>query len=600
MKTILIAIVALGLAVVAAGCGSSGKSASGTNGVPSSSGTGNISTAPPPIPTSCSTKGGTLNILSAGDVDHIDPGQAYYSFTYEITRPTQRALLGVQPGTTNLVPDLAASMPTVSSDGKTVTVKIKQGIKFSPPVNREVTSADVKYAIERGFSASVANGYAAAYFGDLVGAPTTPPKFPTAISGIETPDKDTLVFRLTNPDGIFTGALSLPMTAPVPESYAKPFDDQTVSSYGLHQVATGPYMIKNDSSGSINGVGYQPNKLIELVRNPNWDASTDFRLACVDQVNFKEGYEDPTVMTRTILSGSADANGDTPPPPAELKSILSSSTQKKQLFFTPTGGSRYIALNTQKAPFNKLEVRQAVAYVLDKNAMRLTRGGPVDGTIATHFIDPGFGDKGFNQAGGYSFDPFPSPNNAGDVAKAKELMTTAGYANGMYNGPTITQVADNTPPGSNTAQVVAADLAKIGFHVHTISVTHATMYTKFCNVPKSEPDVCPNVGWLPDFHEPQTILDPTFNGKNIVPVNNSNWPLLNNPSINAAMDKAQSTIDTTQRYEDWGKIDDQVTKTAAAIPWLWENFPTVFSARVVPVVMVDNEGAPDIAMMSVK
>jgi peptide/nickel transport system substrate-binding protein len=600
MKPIAAVLILVALAVAVAGCGSSGKSASGTNGVPSSSGTGGVATTPPPTPTSCSTKGGTLTVLSAGDVDHIDPGQAYYSFTYEVTRPTQRALLGVQPGSTNLVPDLAASMPTVSSDGKTVTVKIKQGIRFSPPVNREVTSADVKYAIERGFSASVANGYAPAYFGVLQGAPTTPPRYPTPISGIETPDKYTLVFHLTKPDGIFAGALSLPMTAPVPADYAKQYDHQTISSYGLHQVATGPYMIKNNSSGSINGIGYQPNKLIELVRNPNWDASTDYRLACVDQVMFKEGYQDPTVMTKTILSGSADANGDTPPPPAELKSILTSSTEKKELFFTPTGGSRYIALNTTKPPFNKLAVRQAVAYVLDKNAMRLTRGGPADGTIATHFIDPSFGDKGFNQAGGYTFNPFPSTGFSGDVTKAKELMTKAGYANGMYSGPEITQVADNTPPGSNTSQVVAANLAKIGFHVRTTSVTHATMYTKFCNVPKNEPNICPNVGWLPDFHEPQTILDPTFNGNNIVPVNNSNWPLLNDPSINAAMDKAQSTIDPTQRYEAWGKIDDQVTQTAAAIPWLWENYPTVFSSRVVPAVMVDNEGAPDIAMMSVR
>jgi peptide/nickel transport system substrate-binding protein len=600
MKAILITLVALGLAVAAAGCGSSGKSASGTNGVPSSSGSGNISTAPPPTPTSCSTKGGTLTVLSAGDVDHIDPGQAYYAFSYEVTRPTERPLLVPKPGSVDLEPDLAASMPTVSKDGLTVTVHLKQGVRFSPPVNRAVTSADVKYAIERGFATSVANGYASAYFGVIKGAPQSPPQFPEPISGIETPDAHTLVFHLTRPEAVFVTALSMPLTAPVPESYARPFDDQTLSSYGLHQVATGPYMIKNNSSGSINGIGYQPNKLIELVRNPNWDSSTDYRLACVDQVLFKEGYQDPTVMTKTILSGSADANGDSPPPPAELKSILSSSTEKQQLFFTPTGGSRYIALNTAKPPFNKLDVRQAVAYVLDRNALRLTRGGPVDGTIATHFIDPSFSDKGFTQAGGHAFDPFPSPNFSGDVAKAKRLMEQAGYANGMYNGPAVDQVADNTPPGSNTAQVVAADLAKIGFHVKTISVTHATMYTKFCNVPKNEPNICPNVGWLPDFHEPQAVLDVPFNGRFILPSNNSNWPLLNDPKINAEMDQAEKELDPAKRYQEWGGIDKAITETGAAVPWLWEDFPTVFSSRVVPAVMVDNEGSPDVSMMSVK
>jgi peptide/nickel transport system substrate-binding protein len=582
------------VALLAAACGGASKTAA-----TGQTGSG-VSTTPPATPTSCASRGGTLKILSAGDVDHIDPGEAYYSFTYEITRPTQRFLLAPKPGSTEVQPDLAASMPTVSADGKTVTVRLRQGVRFSPPVNREVTSADVKYAIERGFAASVANGYATAYFSAIEGAPKTPPSFPQPISGIETPDPHTIVFHLVRPEAIFTSALSLPLTAPVPESYAKPFDDQAVSSYGLHQVATGPYMIKNTRSGNINGVGYKPGQFVDLVRNPNWDHATDFRLGCVDEVLFQEGYQDPTVMAKTILSGSADANGDTPPPPAELRSILASSQQRTQLFFTPSGGSRYVALNTSEPPFDNVTVRKAVAYVLDRNAMRLTRGGTADGAIATHFIDPSFGSEGFEQAGGSSYDPFPSPNFSGDVAKAKDLMKQAGYASGMYTGSRITMVADNTPPGSDTAKVVAADLAKIGFRVQLISVTHATMYTKYCNVPKSEPNVCPNVGWLPDFHEPQTILDPTFNGTNILPSNNSNWPLLNEPAINAAMDRAEKILDPAQRYQAWGKIDDSVVETAGAVPWLWENFPTLFSSRVVPALMVDNSGSPDVAMMSVK
>ena len=68
-------------------------------------------------------------------------------------------------------------------------------MKFSPPVDREVTSKDVKYAFERAFTANVPSGYATSYFGDIVGAPTTPGKFKD-IPGIQTPDDRTLVIKL--------------------------------------------------------------------------------------------------------------------------------------------------------------------------------------------------------------------------------------------------------------------------------------------------------------------------------------------------------------------------------------------------------------------
>ena len=65
-------------------------------------------------------------------------------------------------------------MPEISEDGKTVTVKIKKGVMFSKPVSREVTSKDVKYGIERAFTAAVANGYARVYLGDIEGVPEKP------------------------------------------------------------------------------------------------------------------------------------------------------------------------------------------------------------------------------------------------------------------------------------------------------------------------------------------------------------------------------------------------------------------------------------------
>lgn len=555
-------------------------------------------------------KGGTITVLSAGDVDYIDPGLAYYQFSYTVLYPVNRPLYSYEAGSNEVVPDVADGEPEVSEDGKTITVHLKEGIRFAPPVDREVTSADVKYAIERGFSQSVPNGYAPTYYSIIEGTPEESPAQPEPISGIQTPDDQTIVFKLKEPSGVFGASLSLPLTAPVPEEYAREFDNKAQSDYGMHQVASGPYMIDNDDEGNINGVGYVPGRRIELVRNPNWDESTDFRPAYADRILFREGFEDPTVMARQILAGSADVNGDQPPAPTELTRILRNEEQNEQLIFSTVSGTRYIPLNTTKKPFTNEHVRRAVAYVLDRTAMLRTRGGPIDGRVATHFIDPSFTGKGFEDAGGEGYNPFPSDNFNGDVDKALEEMKLAAEdpdvadvidpETGMYTGPQLNMVADNAPPGSKTAAVVANSLAKIGIKVRTVSVTHAAMYTNFCNVLDRQPEICPNVGWLADFQEPQALLDATFNGKNIVEQNNSNWPQLNDPEINKAMEDASKILDAEERYKAWGEIDKMITETAAAVPWVWEDWPSLFSDKVIPAIQTWNGGSPDVAYMSVK
>ncbi|HEY7620185.1 MAG TPA: hypothetical protein VH834_10450, partial [Solirubrobacteraceae bacterium] len=96
--------------------------------------------------------------------------------------------------------------------------------------------------------------------------------------------------------------------------------------------------------------------------------------------------------------------------------------------------------------------------------------------------------------------------------------------------------------------------------------------------------ICPNVGWFKDFNDPQAMLDAVFNGKNIIPQNNSNWTQLNVPAINTAMDKAALVPAGPARNEAWGKIDDMVTQQAPGIPYLWDKIPTVESSNVRGVV----------------
>ena len=96
--------------------------------------------------------------------------------------------------------------------------------------------------------------------------------------------------------------------------------------------------------------------------------------------------------------------------------------------------------------------------------------------------------------------------------------------------------------------------------------------------------ICPNVGFFHDFNDPQSLLDPVFNGKNILQQNNSNWSQLNDPAINNAMAKAAVLPAGPERDKAWGKIDDMVTQQAPAIPYLWDKIPTVESADVRGVV----------------
>jgi peptide/nickel transport system substrate-binding protein len=584
------ALLVLALGVAACG-GSSGGSESGTtSGTPAKG-----------------KQGGTLTSLWAADVDNIDPGQTYYQMGTQVNRATQKMLYTPQvDDATKPLPDLAESDPQISSNGCTVTVKIKQGVKFSPPVNRVVTSKDVKYAIERGFFNTVNNGYAGAYFGDLKGAKIGV-KPGTTVPGITTPDNNTVVFNL-NPrqggkctGGVLAGALSMPLTAPVPKSYAAPLDAKNPSAYGANQVSTGPYMIKNNSSGKA--IGYQAGKSITLVRNPNWDKSKDDRPAYVDEIDIKEGNTDSAVASRTILDGHSMISGDGSPPPSVLKQAASS--QKDQLALVPSGGGRWIAFNTKIKPFDNVNVRKALIAGSDRDALRKTRGGAFIGDIPTHFIPPGL--QGFDEAGGMKgpgLDFLAHPT--GDPALAKQYMMKAKAegvpvdSNGKYSGgQKFLMVADNVQPGDDTAAVEKQQLAQMGFNVTLRQVTHDAMYTKFCNVPSAKVAICPNVGWLKDFANPQTYLDPTFNGKNILKVGNSNWPQLNDTALNAQMDAAKTLTDPKQIAQAWGNIDKKLSALAPALPWVWDKNANIESSNVQGVIDQDN-GLWALAYTSIK
>jgi peptide/nickel transport system substrate-binding protein len=585
------AMAACVLAVALSACGASETSSGASSTIP-------LKTGESPVGQQLYGKqrGGVLTVYDHEDFEHFDPGEVYNAEDYTITSATQRSLYSYLPSNSSkLEPDVAEGPPVISDGGMTVTVRIKPHIYFSPPVNREVNSGDVAYAIDRGANPNVVNPYFPIYFASLVGAEKAKGG---PIPGIETPSKYTIVFHLTKPTAsLLVGALSLPLSAPVPPEFAKPLDAHSPTKYGSeYLVATGPYMVKSDSKGKFLAIGYQPGKSVTLVRNPNWNSHTDFRPAYLNEIDVNIGGE-PPVIGQQVLKGEDTVQNDNP-----AQSIVREAYEHypQQITFTPGSGTYYASLNTASGPFKSLDLRKAVWAALDRDAIVKARGGPLVAAPMTHFLYPTV--AGYEQAGGAAGPKVDyNEHPEGDMAVAEKYMKLAGYPSGKYTGGETLQVVGATgAPESEMAQITDQALKSLGFKTHLTLVDKSVMYGKYCTVPAQKIDVCPNVGWLRDFADPQTVLDLAFNGKAIQPEGNSNWSQINDPQIDAAMEKAELVVGEPARAEAWAKIDEELVQQAAAAPEVFASAPNIEGKNVAGVNQVWNTGTWDYSFTSLK
>ena len=537
----VIAVAALALA--ACGGGSSGGSSS-SGGGNDAGGVHNVSDA----------TGGTIRYANGGDWDSLDPGDTYYSYSWNFARLYVRSLVMFKsaPGKegATLVPDLAESLGKPSDDSKTWTYTLRQGVKFED--GTPVTSKDVKYAVERTLDKTTfPNG--PTYFNDYLDlqgytgpySDSDPNKL--GLKAIDTPDDRTIVFHLKQPFSGFDYFAQMPSTAPVPVA------KDTGSKYKEHVVSTGPYMFETNELG----------KSFTMVRNPNWDQATDpNRKPLPDRIEVALNVNADDIDNR-LQSGDLDVaiEGTGVGPSAQGK-ILADQTLKANTDSAVSTRLWYTTINADVAPLDNNHCRKAVEYAADKTGYQRAYGGATGGDIASNLLPPVI-------PGAEKFDTYATPGNAGDVAKAKDELTQCGQPGGFTTS--ISYRAER-PKEKATAEALQQSLAKVGINLE-IKPYPLTDYGKLY---AGKPDfVKANnlglsvFGWAADWPDGYGFLAQIVDSRVIRATGgNSNFGV-KDPEVDGMLDKALTTTDTTAREKIWVDIDKKVMDDAYILPGIW-------------------------------
>jgi peptide/nickel transport system substrate-binding protein len=556
-RAIALPALAAAAALALAACGSSGSSSS--SGGSSSSPSAGYNAAVTKVVNPSSTKtSGTINFGNSSTPDSMDPGNTYYAYMWNFVRLYTMSLMTYKscPGSCGLqvVPDLATGPGVISDNGLTWTYHIQPDVKFEDGTT--VTSQDVKYAVERTFDRGMFP-LGPAYF-PLLLAPQKPAypgpykdrsKNLMGLKAVQTPNATTIVFHLAHPFADFNYVVAIPQTAPVPPN------KDTGANYQLHPMSTGPYKFQS----------YQLNKQVTLVPNTFWKASTDPNAKqLVSKITMTMNMNANDIDNR-LLAGdlNVDAAGTGVQAAARAK-ILSTPSLKASSDDPLAGFTWFAALNTTLAPLNNVHCRMAIEYAASKTNYVDAYGGPVaGGAIATSVTPP-------NVVGHTSFDLYDAASKpGGDVAAAKEQLKLCGHPNGFTTG--ITYRSDR-PKEVAAAQGLQASLATVGIKTSLHGFPTGTYDSNFAGVPKYEAQHDIGIsfyGWAADWPDGWGFFFYIVDGQAISPAGNTNLSQLNDPKVNALLNKMALTNTDSARNAYTGQIDMQVMKDAAILPGVW-------------------------------
>jgi peptide/nickel transport system substrate-binding protein len=520
----LAAVLAVGLAACGGGGSSSSSSSSPSTSEGGSEGGGETEGG--------GSEGGTLKGAYTSFPDYMDPQISYTAEGWTAMRPVYVPLLTYKAASgeegAEIIPGLAKELPKVTNGGKTYTMFLRSGLKYSN--GEAIKAGDFKYAVERCF---LTNSGGSPFYTDIVGAEQFAKTKKGGISGIKVNEKTgEIVINLEKPRGTFPNELALMFVAPVPQK--TPNEDQSA-----HPIpASGPYMLTKSEPG--RGWVYE--------RNPYWakDNGKEIELPAghVDKIEI-EVLRNQSTQVNDIESGKLNWIFD--PPPTDRYTEVKEKFEGTQFRPEPTISTYYFWMNQSEEPFNNLKVREAVNYAVDPAALERIYTGQVVGT--QQILPPGM--PGYEK-----FELFPH-----NMKKAKELIAESGVKD-----KEITVWTDTESPNNDAGTYYQGVLKELGFNVELKILNADNYFTVIGNT--STPNLDTGFAdWFEDYPHPNDFFDILLNGASIQPTNNQNFSQTNNEALNEKIDTLAEEQLGPQQEKEYAELDSEFMKEAAWAPY---------------------------------
>jgi len=492
--------------------------------------------------------GGDINVAMTSFPDYIDPQLSYTLEGWEVLWNVYTPLLTYKHAKgkegTQLVPALAEKMPDISPDGKVYKLKLRPNMKYSD--GTPIKASDFTYGIQRLFKAESGGSV---FFDVIVGAKDYADGKANTISGIKTDDNTgDITIELTETNGTFENILGLMFAAPVPPT--TPLDKDATNN---PPPSSGPFMITK----------VEAPRTLTMERNPNFktvkDAGADeVADAGVDKITVTENKNNSAQVT-DIEQNKVDFMVD-PPASDRLQEVRSRYGNRFRM--EESINTYYFFMNTERAPFNDIKVRQAINYAVDPEALNRIFGGRLHPT--QQVLPPGM--PGYSE-----YKLYPGP----DMNKAKQLIAEANPAD-----RNITVWTDDEPDRKRIGEYYHDLLTQLGFNATLKVIAGDVYWTTVGN--QSTPDVDTGFAdWFQDFPHPDDFFRPLLHGDSILPTNGNNLSRANIPANNAKMDELLTKLigdgGVEQQYAD---LDKAYMQQAVWAPYGNELYTTFLSERM--------------------